>query len=75
MGSDGDMGGTYLSVSEGMVSMSAYVWEAEVTIRDKETKEVVGILEGWQLADTTFYGIEEDVVDYVRDMQEEVQDE
>jgi hypothetical protein len=50
--------------------MSGYEWEAIVTIRDKETKEVVGTLEGWQLADTTFYGIEEDVVSFVRDYEE-----
>lgn len=51
--------------------MSGYEWEAVVTIRDKQTKEVIGTLEGWQLTDTTFYGIEEDVVDFVREYTEE----
>lgn len=52
-----------------------YTWNVAITIREideeKQTTKVVGVLEGWQLMDTTFNGIQDDVDDFVKEYTNE----
>jgi hypothetical protein len=53
-----------------------YSWSVVVTIVEMDDdsadrKDVVGTLEGWELSDTTFYGIQNDVDEFVKEYTNE----
>jgi hypothetical protein len=52
--------------------MTKYTWEVEVKIKD-EKGEIIDTLGGWELSDTTFYGINDDVEQYINDTYEVTQ--
>jgi len=43
----------------------ACTWEVEVKIKN-EKGEIVETLTGWELSDTTFYNINDDVEDFIQ---------
>jgi hypothetical protein len=51
------------------IEMNEYEWTVRVTIRDKKTKEVVRVLENWELSDTTTDAIQEDFESYIEDKE------
>jgi hypothetical protein len=53
-----------------------YSWSVVVTIVEMDDdsadrKDVVATLEGWELSDTTFYGIQADVDEVVNQLKED----
>ena len=43
-----------------------YTWEVKVLIKN-DKGEVVETLDGWELSDTTFYGLNDDVESFIED--------
>ena len=48
----------------------AYKWEVSILIKD-DKGEVVETLTGWELSDSTFYGINHDVEDFIENNLQE----
>lgn len=47
--------------------MNEYEWAVAVTIRDKKTKEVIRVLEGWELMDITTDAIQNDFESFINE--------